>query len=102
MMTSPDRSLAPSPATWHHSCMGERFIDRLLEHMQPDAAAVETTARHLHVKTALRLAQDKREHALVLAGLRRVHQAAARVLRAAARVLCLGFRSDRPALPWGL
>lgn len=101
-MTSPDRSLAPSPATWHHSGMGERFIDRLLEHMQPDAAAAETTARHLHVKTALRLAQDKREHALVLAGLRRVHRAAARVLRAAARVLCLGFRGDRPALPWGL
>ena len=82
--------------------MGERFIDEMLAHLQPDAAAAETTARHLHVKTALRLAQDKREHALVLAGLRRVHPAAARVLRAAARVLGLGFCGDRPALPWGL
>lgn len=82
--------------------MGERFIDCLLESTRADAVAMETCARHLQVKSALRLAQDKREHAMVLAGARRVLRAATRFLGAAARVLGLGFRGDRPALPWGL
>ena len=82
--------------------MGERFIDRLLANMQTDAVAVETCARHLQVKSALRLAQDKREHAMVLAGARRVLRAATRCGTQEARVLGLGFRGDRPALPWGL
>ena len=82
--------------------MGERFIDRLLESTRRDGLAVETCARHAHVKAVLRLAQDKREHAMVLAGARRVLRAATRFLGATARVLGLGFRGDRPALPWGL
>ena len=82
--------------------MGERFIDRLLESARRDVLAVETCARHAHVKAVLRLAQDKREHAMVLAGARRVLRAATRFLGATARVLGSGFRGDRPALPWGL
>ena len=72
--------------------MGERFIDSLLESTRRDALAVETCARHAHVKTVLRAAQARREHALVLAGLRKVARAATRVLGAAARVLALGVR----------
>ncbi len=72
--------------------MGERFIDTLLESTRRDALAVETCARHAHVKTVLRTAQARREHALVLAGLRKVGRAATRLLGAAARVLALGVR----------
>ena len=72
--------------------MGERFIDRLLESTRRDALAVETCVRHAHVKTVLRTAQARREHALVLAGLRMVRRAATRFLSAIARVLTLGVR----------
>ena len=72
--------------------MGEHFIDRLLESTRRDALAVETCARHAHVKTVLRAAQARREHALVLAGLRKARRAATHLLRAVARVLALGVR----------
>ena len=72
--------------------MGEHFIDRLLESTRRDVLAVETCARHAHVKTVLRLAQARREHVLVLAGLRKAGRAATRLLGAAARVLTLGVR----------
>ncbi len=72
--------------------MGERIIDRLLESTRRDALTVETCVRHAHVKTVLRTAQARREHALVLAGLRKVGRAATRILGTAARVLALGVR----------
>lgn len=72
--------------------MGEHFIDSLLEATRRDALAVETCARHAHVKTVLRTAQARREHALVLAGLRMVRRAATHLLGAVARVLALGVR----------
>ena len=73
--------------------MGERFIDSLLESTRRDALAVETCARHAHVKTVLRIAQARREHALVLAGFRKVGRAATHLLGAVARVMALGVRT---------